>query len=148
MTFSTQAREPVSGLLHDAGTAALASHCPREYRQALGVAVDGQVDQLGAEQQAFGANHADVGGYLLGLWGLPVAVVEAIARHHQPGLAPDQTFTARTAVHVANTLIHAGDNPQCPPAVDRPCSLRWAWAIGSMSGNASYRAFLAKRSRR
>ena len=32
-----------------------------------------------AETRVFGSDHGDVGGYLLGLWGLPVPVVEAIA---------------------------------------------------------------------
>jgi HD-like signal output (HDOD) protein len=80
----------VSGLLHDAGKAALAFNFPQEYAQALRDPVDGEVDRLGAEQRAFGASHADVGGYLLGLWGLPVPVVEAIALHHQPQLAADK----------------------------------------------------------
>jgi hypothetical protein len=35
-----------------------------------------------AERLVFCADHAEVGGYLLGLWGLPVPVVEAIALHH------------------------------------------------------------------
>jgi HD-like signal output (HDOD) protein len=109
----------VSGLLHDAGKAALAFNFPEEYGQALRDPADGKIDPLGAEQRAFGASHADVGGYLLGLWGLPVPVVEAIALHHQPQLAADKTFTPLTAVHVANALVHAGDRRECPPAVDR-----------------------------
>jgi HD-like signal output (HDOD) protein len=31
-----------------------------------------------------GWTHAHVGAYLLGLWGLPPAVVDAVARHHDP----------------------------------------------------------------
>jgi HD-like signal output (HDOD) protein len=108
----------VSGLLHDAGKAALAFNFPEEYGQALRDAEDHQVDRLGAEQCAFGATHADVGGYLLGLWGLPVPVVEAIALHHQPALTTDKTFTPLTAVHVANALAHAGEETEPSPAVD------------------------------
>jgi HD-like signal output (HDOD) protein/CheY-like chemotaxis protein len=109
----------VSGLLHDAGKAVLAFNFPQEYSQALTDAANGQVDLLDAEQQAFGTTHANVGGYLLGLWGLPVPVVEAIARHHRPRLVDIKIFTPLTAVHVANALVHASKNSQCPPALDR-----------------------------
>ena len=37
-----------------------------------------------AEQLLFGFTHAEVGAYLLGLWGLPPAAVEAVAFHHEP----------------------------------------------------------------
>ena len=94
-----------SGLLHDAGKAALAFNFPDEYGRVLETAAAEGIDPLTAEEDAFGATHADVGGYLLGLWGLPVPVVEAIALHHQPLLAPGGEFTSLTAVHVANALI-------------------------------------------
>ena len=58
-----------------------------------------------AEQQIFSTTHADVGGYLLGLWGLPVPVVEAVALHHRPEQAAVQPFSPLTAVHVANALV-------------------------------------------
>jgi hypothetical protein len=43
---------------------------------------------------------------LLGLWGLPTAVTEALAHHHAPGRVPHQGFDAVVAVCVANTLAH------------------------------------------
>jgi HD-like signal output (HDOD) protein len=47
-----------------------------------------------------------VGGYLLGLWGLPVTVVEAIALHHCPKRTASPAFGALTAVHAANFFEH------------------------------------------
>jgi HD-like signal output (HDOD) protein len=108
----------VSGLLHDAGKAALAFHFPEEYGQVLREAIEQDLDPLVAEQRAFGATHGDVGGYLLGLWGLPVPVVEAIAFHHQPLLTRQRTFTPLTAVHVADALMHENDRSGLRPAVD------------------------------
>jgi HD-like signal output (HDOD) protein len=97
----------VSGLLHDAGKAALGFNFAAQYTEVLKQVAAG-VDLLAAEKQAFGATHADVGGYLLGLWGLPTPVVEAIALHHQPSLSAGEGFTPLTAVHVANCLTLAG----------------------------------------
>ncbi len=41
-----------------------------------------------AEQEVLGCNHAQVGAYLLGLWGLSDGVVEAVAWHIEPSAAP------------------------------------------------------------
>lgn len=98
----------VSGLLHDAGKTALAFNFPDQYGKILERAKSGGVDFLQVECETFGASHADVGGYLLGLWGLPTPVVEAIALHHQPMLTATDNFTPLTAVHVANAIINAG----------------------------------------
>jgi HD-like signal output (HDOD) protein len=60
-----------------------------------------------AEKQIFAADHADVGGYLLGLWGLPVPVVEAIALHHRPDTTLLKSFSPLTALHAGNILASA-----------------------------------------
>jgi len=101
----------VSGLLHDIGKLILASNFPAEYDQVIATTAAGSMSAiLDAEQKAFGANHAEIGGYLLGLWGLPVPVVEAIALHHRPGSSPSLVFAPLTTVHVADALAHADKN--------------------------------------
>ena len=97
----------VAGLLHDSGRLILASNFPAKYDQALRSAGAGSLALLAAEERTFGANHAELGGYLLGLWGLPAPVVEAIALHHHPGRSAMQAFTPLTAVHVATALVTA-----------------------------------------
>jgi HD-like signal output (HDOD) protein len=52
----------------------------------------------------FGATHAGLAAYLFGLWGLPAAIVEAVAFHHTPEKSDLKKFSALTAVHVANAL--------------------------------------------
>jgi HD-like signal output (HDOD) protein/CheY-like chemotaxis protein len=92
-----------AGLLHDIGKLVLAVNLPNEYTEATRLAHAGLELPL-AEHQVFGANHADVGGYLIGLWGLPVPVVEAVALHHAPCHATQKTFSPLTSVHAANVL--------------------------------------------
>jgi HD-like signal output (HDOD) protein/CheY-like chemotaxis protein len=64
---------------------------------------------LGAEHGRIGSSsteplmHAAAGAYLLGLWGLPMAMVEAVAFHHDPAGAEDE-FGIVGAVHVALAL--------------------------------------------
>jgi HD-like signal output (HDOD) protein len=92
-----------AGLLHDIGKLVLAVNMPKEYTEVIRLAESG-LELPQAEHQVFGANHADVGGYLIGLWGLPVPVVEAVALHHCPGRATQLTFSPLTSVHAANVL--------------------------------------------
>ncbi len=107
-----------AGLLHDVGKTVLAFNFPDQYGKTIQLAQSQGADLLKAEQETFGANHADVGGYLLGLWGLPVSVVDAIALHHQPSLSADEGFTPLTAVHAANALVCCGRTADSSPAWD------------------------------
>jgi HD-like signal output (HDOD) protein/CheY-like chemotaxis protein len=92
-----------AGLLHDIGKLVLAINLPNEYSEAVRLAHTGLELPL-AEHQVFSFNHADVGGYLIGLWGLPVPVVEAVALHHCPSRATQTAFSPLTSVHAANVL--------------------------------------------
>jgi HD-like signal output (HDOD) protein len=97
----------VSGLLHDVGKLVLAGNLAEQYQQAIETARREKITLPAAERKIFGADHADVGGYLLGLWGLPVPVVEAIALHHRPGSAVQKKFAPLTALHAGNSLAAA-----------------------------------------
>jgi len=55
-------------------------------------------------------SHAEVGAYLLGLWGLPWAIVEAVAHHLQPARGLQRRFDAIGVVHVAVALSQ-GNTP-------------------------------------
>jgi HD-like signal output (HDOD) protein/CheY-like chemotaxis protein len=109
-----------AGLLHDIGKLVLAVNMPKEYSEASSLAQSG-LEITQAEEKIFGTNHSDVGGYLIGLWGLPVPVVEAVALHHSPSRLPIPAFSPLTSVHIANVLEwERADYPQgaAPPKMD------------------------------
>lgn len=95
-----------AGLLHDVGKIVLACNYSREYAAAHRLSAEGTRFLPIVERQVFGCTHADVGGYLLGLWGLPVPVVEATALHHLPAESYDHLVSPLTAVHAADVLAH------------------------------------------
>ncbi len=95
-----------AAMLHDIGKLMLANNLTTQFQTALKLAEAGAVTLEVAEQEVFGANHAGVGAYLLGLWGMPATIVEAVAFHHQPSRADAGAFGPLTAVHVANVLEH------------------------------------------
>jgi putative nucleotidyltransferase with HDIG domain len=110
-----------AALLHDVGKLMLANNLPEPFQRTLTLAQEGNRPFADAEQEVFGANHAGVGAYLLGLWGMPSTIVEAVAFHHQPRRSEATAFGPLTAVHVANVLEHelSGIKPLgCPSEFD------------------------------
>ena len=93
-----------AGLLHDAGMLVLAANVLKQYDAMLETAHDKGIPLSEVERQELGATHADIGAYLLGLWGLGDPIVEAVAFHHRPADCVGNTFSPLTAVHVANVL--------------------------------------------
>ena len=52
-----------------------------------------------------GPHYAEAGAYLLGLWGLPMPIVEGVAFQHRPGRLKTTGFWVAGAVHVATSLV-------------------------------------------
>ena len=104
----------VAGLSHDVGKLVLATRSPKHFARALEGAAEEKRPLFAIEQDLMGVSHAEVGAYLLGIWGLPYPVVEAVAHHHHPQRVPQTTLDAVAVVHVANYLAH--ENPVRPPS--------------------------------
>lgn len=98
-----------AGLLHDIGKLALALNFEEQYHGALKLAEKQKLSPVEVEAQVFGATHAETGAYLLAVWGLPLPIVEAVARHHAPADSFAKHFTAATALHIAERLEYAED---------------------------------------
>jgi len=92
-----------AGLLHDAGKLILASTLRDQYQQVLVHSEKTGVGLYAAERELLGCSHAQVAAYLFGLWGLPSAIVEAVAWHHDPAGSLSVKFSPLAAVHVAST---------------------------------------------
>lgn len=105
-----------AGILHDIGEVVLAFNLPDQFRRAQELVTNENMSRTQAETIVFEATHSEVGAYLLGLWGLPNQVVEAIAFHHTPSAIEPNMFSPLTAVHIANAFERYGkrmilDNP-------------------------------------
>jgi len=97
----------VAGLLHDVGQLVLVSNRATEYDKLLATIGAGDIAIVDAERETVGTTHAEVGSYLLRLWGLPDPIVEAVAFHHAPSKCASRDFTPLTAVYAANAMEHA-----------------------------------------
>jgi HD-like signal output (HDOD) protein/CheY-like chemotaxis protein len=96
----------LAGLLHDVGQLVLASGLPEEYSAVLAQARQQNLPVWQVEQEMLGAAHADVGAYLLALWGLPHPIIEAVAHHHALARCVTPGFSATTATHAADVFTH------------------------------------------
>jgi putative nucleotidyltransferase with HDIG domain len=97
-----------AGLMHDLGKVILAANFDKQYEGAHNLARKQRIPLWELEKDIFGATHGEIGAYLLGLWGMSPEVIKVAALHHHPLRAGDTTFTALTAVHVANALEYEG----------------------------------------
>jgi len=100
-----------AGLLHDAGKVILLGERPREYGLVRNRMENGQSSIEEAETAILGCSHAQLGGYLMSIWGLPTSLVHAVAFHHRPSQTTEVEFSALTAVHCADALAHAALDP-------------------------------------
>jgi HD-like signal output (HDOD) protein len=94
----------IAGVLHDLGRLILADRFPDEYKNIMD-----RVRQEGcrvheAEAEVLGVSHAQIGGYLLGLWGFPDNIVEGVVYHHNPLDCITDTFDLCGMVHIANIM--------------------------------------------
>jgi HD-like signal output (HDOD) protein/ActR/RegA family two-component response regulator len=103
---ATAERAFVAGLLHDVGRIVINANAPEECAEVEELIRRCEVPSLVAETERFGATYADIGAYLLALWGIDDEVA-AIVQYQDRLEAPKVTDKkALAALHVA----HADDS--------------------------------------
>lgn len=100
----------LAGLLCDVGQLLLEERDPERLRATSTEAIERALPEHVVERAAWGATHAELGAYLMGLWGLPFQVVEAIAHHHAPQRAAGDCVVLTRLVWVAACVVE-GEAP-------------------------------------
>lgn len=100
-----------AGMLHDIGYLLFATGLPKEWAAVRARAVQERRPLHELETELLGCSHAEIGGRVLALWGLPNPLVEAVTYHHRPAASGQKHFGVVAAVHVANALAHVGQEP-------------------------------------
>lgn len=127
----------LAGMLHDLGTLLLAAEQPEQYALVAGHADAG--GRAALELSVFNATHAEVGAYLLGLWGLPDPVMEAVAFHEAPARAPTQGMSLAGIVHVAQVLAAGGEGAAVDQAWVDSLGRSEPWAAWAGAGPGTSR---------
>jgi hypothetical protein len=81
----------VSGILHDIGRLIMLK-IPAQFKKIMAYIERTGCDIVQAEYAVMKTSHAELGAYLLGLWGIPDNVVEAVTFHHNPSKLLDDVF--------------------------------------------------------
>jgi HD-like signal output (HDOD) protein len=107
LKFPNPEDELVAGLLRDLGSMLLRQTFPDAWAEMPGRyhPLHLVLDPCAAEEETFGASHADVSAELLKRWNLPAEIVEPIRHHHHP-----EALAAAPAVHRSRAgLLHFAD---------------------------------------
>jgi len=104
MDCKTQYFTFTAGLVHDIGMLIIAQNLPDQFKQALSLAKTDKIKLCDAEAQILNTSHEKVAAYLLGLWGLPDPIVEAVAFHHSLENYPGSGLSPLTFLHVADVF--------------------------------------------
>ena len=108
----------MAGMLHDIGKLILLDKLP-ERRLEISDACNSSACCLWeAEQNVLGTTHAQIGAYLMGIWGLPESLVEAIAFHHCPGTCSNRSFGTLAVIHLANSAEHCAHGEKSTKRLD------------------------------
>jgi HD-like signal output (HDOD) protein len=127
-------------LLHDVGRIVLAMSVRERYAAVVKrQRTEGGYTHL-LEREMLGATHSEVGGYLLGLWGLPLSLVEAVAYHHEPSTMAEPPTDVVMAVHVADAFTTAPAELREDPSVGGNLDLAAVERAGLLGSLPRWRA--------
>ena len=128
----------IAGLMHDIGKLVLSVNLPKDYGEVLNLVVQDGLDLCAAERAVLHASHAEVGGHLLGLWGLPNPIVEAVTYHHAPAHSEVSKFCPLAAVHIANVTARQVEDEE----LENPYDVAFLDALGLSPSLNKWKPFL------
>jgi HD-like signal output (HDOD) protein/CheY-like chemotaxis protein len=99
----------VAGFLHDVGAVVLAAIRPELDARIRDESAATQVPRYLVEREHLGTTHAQIGAYLLAIWGLPDNLVSAACYHHEPMRCRHLDFGLHSVVHIADALADSAE---------------------------------------
>ena len=94
----------LAAMLHDIGKLVMATQMTEDFAELSAESRALQQPRHELEYAHYKVSHAEIGAYLLGAWGMPYHVVDAVAAHHRPRTSSTGTLDVAGAVYVANRL--------------------------------------------
>jgi HD-like signal output (HDOD) protein/CheY-like chemotaxis protein len=104
----------IAGLLLDIGKLILLSSFPDTYKVVVDTWKVREGERIrNVETEVMGVTHAEIGAYLLGIWGMPKAIIDAVALHHSPLVLLEENDLIVSTVYLASffceNLMENGD---------------------------------------
>jgi putative nucleotidyltransferase with HDIG domain len=90
----------IAGLVHQIGKIVIATSFPDAHAAILRGCAEPGTAPCAVERSVLGTSHAEIGAYLLALWGLSLPVIDAVAHHHDDDVtAPGPVLAALRGAH-------------------------------------------------
>ena len=134
-----------AAIVHDIGKILLACGFPDRFTEVVRTAGERRQPMHLVEPEVFGTTHAEVGAFLLGMWGLPFTIVEAVAYHHRPECVTAGDRDVLMAVHIAEALVDAGVGEDADQVLERTLDVRMLAACGISAAALSRWRDIARR---
>jgi putative nucleotidyltransferase with HDIG domain len=125
-----------AGLLHDIGKVIFLSEMLDKYRPVL---ESDPASTVALELELLGCTHAQLGAYLVSIWGLPLPLVHVVAYHHSPAQTADMQFSSLTAVHFADAIASTNDAANLNRDIE--LDLNYLDRLGLKQREADWRSF-------
>jgi HD-like signal output (HDOD) protein len=108
----------VVGLLHDIGLLILLEVCPEKLQAAYDKSQAESIPLHQAENELIGATHAEIGAYLLAIWGLPYSIVDAVAHQNDPEYVPQSEFDLLACLAISLKILDEEKQLKHPPPLN------------------------------
>jgi len=96
----------LAGILHDIGKLVLLNSAPELYARTIAACQRDNVAIWRSETAVLSCTHAELGAYLLSLWGFSETIIPWINAHHMPRAYPGGDTLLAGIVHAGNALEH------------------------------------------
>ena len=98
-----------------------------------------------AERDEFGAAHPEIGAYLLGIWGFPEKVTQAVAFHHSPADFAFTEMTELTALYAAQHITREMGGTACAQDSEEQSTIDMSYLeqIGKVDSIPAWRKIIA-----
>ena len=104
----------LAGMTHDFGKLVMIKGQHPQWKDVYQKSVAEKSPIYKLEKEIIGVTHAEVGAYLLALWGVSDPVVEALAYHHAPSECLNKELSSLTGVYLANLFTVESTTNELP----------------------------------
>jgi len=133
-----------AGTLSHVGTLLLVAKWPKKFNEAISLIENEGLGIVEAEKRVFGACHAELGAYLLGLWGFTHPIIEAVAYHHEPYRSSNTNISVLTLVHMAQYLTRSEEKEDAEENIQATLCREYMEKLGILDRVPNWRKLFSK----
>lgn len=108
----------ISCMFLELGTLIMLSQITEKYTEVIQQQTDKKLTTESIEKKIFACTHADVGAALLGIWGIPEEISNAVKYHLTPSRSDTTELSSLTVAHIASVIYWQQQTSIKPPEFD------------------------------